>query len=76
MVNARVEFRSRNKERFMNCSHGLAYEVKCSMCYSEAMARVMQVAKTEPGKIPEDKGVSAGSVEGVQKEFARIQELS
>jgi len=60
----------------MICSHGLAYEVKCSMCYSEAMARVMSNVKTEPGKIPEAKGVSAGPVEGVQKEFDRIQEMS
>jgi hypothetical protein len=60
----------------MICSHGLAYEVKCSMCYSEAMARVMSKVKIESGKIPEAKGVSAGPAEGVQKEFARIQELS
>jgi len=60
----------------MNCSHGLAYEVKCAMCFSEAMARVVAYVKIEPGKIPEAKGVSAGPVEGVQKEFDRIQEMS
>ncbi len=24
----------------MKCSHGLAYEVRCTQCFSEAMARV------------------------------------
>jgi hypothetical protein len=38
----------------MKCSHGLPYEVKCSMCFSEAMKRVsfsgsvVKVAKKEP----------------------------
>lgn len=31
----------------LKCSHGLAYEVKCSQCYSEAMARVLATVKTE-----------------------------
>ena len=32
----------------LKCSHGLAYEVKCSECFAEAMARVKTAAVQKP----------------------------
>lgn len=61
----------------MNCSHGLAYEVKCSQCFSEAMARVNEHLAAEIWK---QKGVALpveqAKQQGLQEELDCIQGLS
>ena len=57
----------------MNCSHGLAYEVKCSMCYSEAMARVFATEKTEGVKNSVPMDVLCGVDKGLHSQVDSIQ---
>lgn len=55
------------------CSHGLAYEVKCSKCFSEAMARCVVA---EPVKTSVAEGVATGADRELQEEIDYIQGLS
>lgn len=57
----------------MKCSHGLAYEVKCSLCFSEAMARVMSYVNTSGVKNSVPVGQGTGQVNGVQTKVAAVQ---
>ncbi len=60
----------------MNCSHGLAYEVKCSRCFSEAMARCAEDAKISAAKSSESQGKGSKSLLDVQEDLDSIQGLS
>jgi len=55
----------------MKCSHGLAYEMKCGLCMSEALARVAEDAKISALKNPVPQGQAAGETGGIQKQVDR-----
>lgn len=61
----------------MKCSHGLAFEVPCSQCFSEAMTRVgYREPKISSVKKDEPKVALAGETEGLLEELDCIQGLS
>lgn len=59
----------------MTCSHGLAYESKCSMCFSEAMARVLAVVKSEGVKHEPPKGPTCYDPRDLREVLDRNQQL-
>jgi hypothetical protein len=64
----------------MKCSHGLRYEVKCTQCFNEAMARVGAAKKVAAVNPSEQQGLTTLFVNGVrvdvQEELDSIQGLS
>ncbi len=60
----------------MKCSHGLAFEVRCPRCFTEAMAQCAEHKKISSVKAPEPKGVSTGPVQTLQDELDCMQRLS